>query len=387
MSEHEKIQWGKIGWVDNLFDFGKYILKPRRKELKKTQTDIAKKLKVHQTSIHGYENSGSSPLRMERISKLLDEYDLPEFYRTNYRFLCSGSPNIQFIEGDNKNFTTEEFIIYIDNELARIKKMMDSGSTRLASNWMDEEILPKLWKRTNELALKNDIETSRMANRLAKCIHLNLDSKTVWMDSKTAVLALQEGIDSLKTLYELSDDYYPLLVSSLFELKENYLRGNEVKAVQLAKQVQDLIKNKKIVDPNLMWQNLSIWAVCGAKSGSNDVASEPIEIFSKFMDNHEVGPIIYRQYFETSARTEGLTKSSLFWKKHEKANDLVFGPRGIPKDPYTATLLIRNEIEAMIIFNDLSRSRMNYLLNKAKLISGKNYARLLEEIEGKINKV
>ena len=387
MSEKKEYGWEKIGWANNLLNFGIYILKPRRKQLELKQTDIANKIGVNQSRISAYENKGSYPRGIREINRLLDAYQLPNQYRENYLRLCTGLPNIHIRDRSKEELTTEEFIIKKDKEIARIKTLIDSGSTQLASKWLEDEILPSLWKKTKELIEKNDIETSRLIKRLTDSIHFNLDCKSVWMSKKDSINVLLSGKENLKSIHELTDDPYTLLVSYILDSSANYLRGNNKYVVQNAEHTQNIIEDKKILDPYLIWQNLSLWAVCCAKSGFYELANEPIKKFEDYMNKYEVDPLIYRQYLETSARIEGLTKSQLFWKKQEEAKDLEFGPEGIPKEPYTATLMLRNEIEAMIIFKDLSKSRMINLFNQAKLISGNNYARLLEEIEEKIIKV
>ena len=370
--------------MDNLFDFGDYILVPRRKELKLTQDRIAQETGVDQSRIVAYENYGRHPDSIDKVVRFIDCYQLPDSVRNNYFYLCTNLffTGISIEELSNENI--DAFLFDIDKELEKAKQLMRYGVTRMVSNILEQGIIPRLWKKTKEAFRMHDRNLNRIIDRLTKSIHINLDCKSLWLSIKAAIIEMEDGSRTLRTLYGLSKNTNALLVSHLLNSSASYLKNNSSFVVQNSAQAQDIIDDKKIIDPYLMWQNLSVWGVCYAKEKERNKAVETIGKFEEFIDRIEIEPYIYRQFLETSARIDGLTKSESFWKKQEKAINEEFGHEKIPKDPYTANMLIRNEIEAMVLRNDPSINRMINLYNQAKLISGQNFDRLLEEMKEKI---
>ena len=387
MSEKNEIGVLKIGWMDNLFDFGAYILIPRRVELRLTQDRIAQKVGVDQSRIVAYENYGKHPDNIEKVVRFIDCYQLPDRYRNNYFYLCT---NLSFTGIGIEKLSDENidaFIFNIDKELDKAIQLMRCGAIRIVSIILEDEIIPRLWKKTKIFLKKNDKNLNRVIDRLSKSIHINQDCKSSWLSKKEAISELENAHDNIKILYTSSKNQNALVVSYLLDSSAHYLKEDPFYVVQNAETTQSIIDDKKIIDPYIVWQNQSIWGVCYAKNEERNKAVEIMEKFENFSDRFEIDPYIYRQFLETSARIDGITKSESFWKKQQKALDQEFGPEKIPRDPYTAIMLNRNEIEAMVIRNDLSTNRIYKLYDQAKLISSGNFARLLEEMEEKIKRI
>jgi len=90
--------------------------------------------------------------------------------------------------------------------------------------------------------------------------------------------------------------------------------------------------------------------------------------------------ILTRWRLITAVRVEGILRSNLFWIKQSYARESVYGKGGTPKDPYSALMLNRNELEAMEALKIFDSDHIWKLKKESGLIAGKRFRGILQEI-------
>jgi len=373
----------RIGWRAKLYEFGQSVLRPQREAvLELTQQQIADKVGIHQTEISRIE-SGTTPKDYPTAQAIAECYRLDQEATNEYLHLLSGLRGLTIV--DKQAFEPDqlmEFLENIDERLEEYQFATDNGLPKQISQWFDDRIIPKLWKKHSEILPYFPAAVWPVQERLARSLFQYGQTITYWKLHLEAFQNLQLVASQLDQLAEESDQLFPTMLAHSTRASACYLIGDYESSERNASLALGIAEST-CSDPNFLVENCSLRAISLAKLDLLRPARHVVKNLRAMLDSEGLRPVVRRGGLETIARVESVLGSQKFWDNLEFAKTEIIRPEGGYEDSYSGLLIIRTELEAMRLFKMEEKSYAEELARKASPLYAQ-HERLKQEIEKEV---
>jgi transcriptional regulator with XRE-family HTH domain len=366
-------------WRDR-WNFGLDVLRKKRIQKPLNQQQMAELVGLDQTTVSRIEAGGEKPRDVVTALAICQFYGLDPEERDKFFIYSFGLPYSKIMNHEIEKTSGDEFIFKIDNDLAQMKILIESGSPEVSSDLIKRNILPFIYQRIIRSLNVRNKETELLVDRYAYALLFMNDANSFWMNRTQSANDCFSKVTKLKNLMNLTKINIPKAIVGSMEASGYYLRGNSIQALTVASSGVKAALEMGIEDPHVLWGNLSLWVVNSAKAGFDKEARAAMEKADRLLNSKYMSPNISHKILETDARIDGILGLGQFSKKQEMARNKVFDKEGVVEDRYIAMLINRNELEALNKMGDIDLDHIEKLVNDSKLISGNDYRRILDEI-------